>query len=139
MIKLLVARPRPTSGVLVEALGYAFPSGHSTAAAAGWLAAALVAGSLSRSFAPRVSLLAAALLVVALVGVSRIYLGVHAATDVLGGWALGGLWLALVLTATHVRTVRQLDPTTGPRHRRGPRLSEAPRRVHGHSSDLVGR
>ncbi len=139
MIKLLVARPRPTSGVLVEALGYAFPSGHSTAAAAGWLAAALVAGSLSRSFALRVSLLAAALLVVALVGVSRIYLGVHAATDVLGGWALGGLWLALVLTATHLLTVRQLDPTTGPRHRRGPRLSEAPRRVHGHSSDLVGR
>jgi membrane protein DedA with SNARE-associated domain/membrane-associated phospholipid phosphatase len=107
LIKLIIARPRPTSGALVEALGYAFPSGHSTAAAAGWLAAALVAGSLTRSFPARVSLLAAALVVVALVGVSRVYLGVHAATDVLAGWALGGLWVALALTGAHLLTVRQ--------------------------------
>lgn len=111
VVKLLVARPRPTSDALVAALGYAFPSGHSTAAAAGWLAAALVAGSLGRSFGLRVSLVAAALPVVVLVGVSRVYLGVHAATDVLGGWALGGLWLAVVLTASHLLTVRQASLT----------------------------
>lgn len=110
LLKLIIARPRPSSGALVKALGYAFPSGHSTAAAAGWLAAALVAGSLTRSFAARVSLLAAALLVVVLVGVSRVYLGVHAATDVLAGWTLGGLWVALVLTAAHLLTVRQRAP-----------------------------
>ena len=114
LIKLIIARPRPTSGALVEALGYAFPSGHSTATAAGWLAAALVAGSLSRSFALRVSLLAAALVVVVLVGVSRVYLGVHAATDVIGGWALGGLWVALVLTSAHLLAVRQHEPARSP-------------------------
>jgi len=36
-IKLFVARPRPDAEALVGALGYGFPSGHSTAAAAGWL------------------------------------------------------------------------------------------------------
>ena len=65
---------------------------------------------MTRSFAARVSLLAAALLVVVLVGVSRVYLGVHAATDVLAGWTLGGLWVALVLTAAHLLTVRQRAP-----------------------------
>lgn len=107
VLKVLIARPRPTSGALVQALGYAFPSGHSTAAAAGWLSAAVVAGSLCRSFAVRVRLLAGALLIVVLVGVSRVYLGVHAATDVLAGWALGSLWLALTLTARHLLTARQ--------------------------------
>jgi Uncharacterized membrane-associated protein len=101
VIKLLVARPRPDADALVRALGYGFPSGHSTAAA-GWLSAALVLGWLTRSVALRVGLAAVAAVVVALVGVSRVYLGVHQPTDVLGGWALGTLWLAAVLTALHL-------------------------------------
>lgn len=111
LIKLLVARPRPDTGALVRALGYGFPSGHSTAAAAGWLSAALVLGWLTRSVALRVSLGAGAAVVVTLVGVSRVYLGVHQPTDVLGGWALGALWMAAVLTATHLLTNRQTGPT----------------------------
>jgi membrane protein DedA with SNARE-associated domain/membrane-associated phospholipid phosphatase len=124
VIKLLVARPRPDTHALVIALGYGFPSGHSTAAAAGWLSAALVLGWLTRSVALRVSLGAGAAVVVMLVGVSRVYLGVHQPTDVLGGWALGTLWLAAVLTAFHLLVNRQAgrndtghaahdDPTAG--------------------------
>lgn len=106
VIKLVIARPRPTSAALVEALGYAFPSGHSAGAAAGWLAAALVAGSFSRSFRLRVNLMAAAILVVVLVGVSRVYLGVHTATDVMAGWALGASWVALGLLLSHLVGLR---------------------------------
>lgn len=98
-IKLIVSRPRPDGDALVEALGYGFPSGHSTQAAAAWLGMAVVLGSLTRSAGVRAAIGAVALVVVAMVGVSRVYLGVHEPTDVLGGWALGALWTCAVRTA----------------------------------------
>lgn len=113
VIKLLVARSRPASEALVQALGYAFPSGHSTAATAGWLAVAVVLAGLARSMTVRASVLAAALVIALLVGISRVYLGVHAPTDVLAGWALGGLWVTGALTLTHLLTSRSDDPPGG--------------------------
>ena len=49
---------------------------------------------LSKSRPFRVMTWSAATLIVFLVGVSRVYLGMHWATDVLGGWLLGSLWVA---------------------------------------------
>jgi undecaprenyl-diphosphatase len=103
VIKLLVARPRPTSGALVHALGYAFPSGHSTTGAATWFSLAVLGGSFLRSMAGRVLLGVLAVGVVVGIGISRIYLGVHAPTDVLGGWALGAAWVAGVLVLGRLR------------------------------------
>ncbi len=114
IIKLLVARPRPDAGALVRALGYGFPSGHSTAAAAAWLSAAVVLASLTRRAALRAALGAVALVVVVLVGISRVYLGVRQPTDVLGGWALGALWLAGVLTATQLLSGQAAPPAAVP-------------------------
>lgn len=110
IIKLVVARPRPASGALVDALGYAFPSGHSTTGAATWLSVAVVVGSLTRSAARRRLLAGIAVVVVVLIGVSRVYLGVHAPTDVLGGWALGSLWVAGVLATARVLSHRSAPP-----------------------------
>lgn len=98
LTKFAVARARPEDG-LVDSIGYAFPSGHSTAAAAGWIALAFVVGAAAGTRRARLLLLASALAVIAIVGMSRVYLGVHWSTDVLGGWALGGLWVGLVLVA----------------------------------------
>jgi undecaprenyl-diphosphatase len=95
--KLLVARPRPGSGALLDVEGYGFPSGHSAQAAAGWLAVATLLGGLSRDPTRRVALTAGAVVVILGVGFSRVYLGVHAPTDVLGGWLLGVAWLGAVL------------------------------------------
>ena len=118
-VKQLVARPRPPLALaLVDThsqLG--FPSGHAAQAAACWGVLAWLVGGLPawrRAWPMAVGAWTAALLVALAVGGSRVYLGVHWPTDVLGGWALGGLWLAVVLVAwtTLARTRPPASPTT---------------------------
>ncbi len=94
-VKALVARPRPMIGeVVASATGYAFPSAHATQAAAVWGALAVLAMTTLPDRRARRAVAAAAAALVLLIGVSRLYLGVHWATDVVGGWALGAVWLA---------------------------------------------
>lgn len=122
LIKLAVGRPRPDGVALVEALGYAFPSGHATAAAAGWLSVAIVLGGLIASWARKVALVTAAFLIAGVVGLSRVYLGVHEPTDVLGGWALGAFWVAVILVTTRV-----LAHSQDSEHPNAPQGSHAPK------------
>jgi undecaprenyl-diphosphatase len=86
-------RPDPSFADLVVP-GLSFPSGHAGTSAIVYLTlGALVAASRTRP-AERLFILAAAALVTMLVGTSRAALGVHWATDVLGGWAFGAAWAA---------------------------------------------
>lgn len=99
-VKVLVARPRPHVGALVAtASGYAFPSGHATQAVAVWGTIALILMPAASVTVGKIALGAGAAIIALLVGITRVYLGVHWTTDVLGGWALGALWLTAV-TAT---------------------------------------
>ncbi len=96
LAKPLVHRLRPPAADLIgHASGLAFPSGHATQALTAWgiLAVVLLTG---HTIQARAATLAAATIVVALVGASRIYLGAHWLTDVLAGYALAGAWLALL-------------------------------------------
>ncbi|MBA2427771.1 MAG: bifunctional DedA family/phosphatase PAP2 family protein [Actinobacteria bacterium] len=104
-VKGLVGRPRPRFHPLVQALGSSFPSGHAAAAAGMCAALAYVA---TRHLSPRrsVPVWTVAVGVSLLVGFTRIYLGVHWPTDVLGGLALGGFWTAVTATATTVIPMR---------------------------------
>lgn len=95
LLKVLVRRPRPQGFRLVEAPGLSFPSGHSMAAMAFygygiWLVRCGVCG-LPFSAAIEVALAC----VILAVGVSRVYLGVHYVSDVLGGFCLSFVWLIL--------------------------------------------
>ncbi len=97
--KPIVGRVRPPVQYrLVTETNPSFPSGHAVASAAviGVLAAVLV--PLLRRRALRVAVWASTVLVVLAVGVSRLYLGVHWPTDVIGGWLAGSGWLLACLT-----------------------------------------
>lgn len=116
-LKHLTGRVRPASVSQVFD-GFAFPSGHTTAAVAVWGAVAFLA-STGRSWRHQVTVWSAALAAGAAVGFSRAYLGAHWITDVIGGWLLGTAWLTMVITAAlavdHRRRLldhRDPDPTT---------------------------
>jgi undecaprenyl-diphosphatase len=97
-VKLLVDRERPPVPHLVAATGFSFPSGHAAAAAATYSALALVLGR-GRPWRVKAWLGTAAVAVVLVVSASRVLLGVHWLTDVLGGAALGAAWFLVCSVA----------------------------------------
>ena len=84
--KWAVDRPRPP-GPLVHTSGQSFPSGHA-ANSIGWLALAIALGLVIPNRVARIAAVAAGALLAVLVGLSRIYLRAHYASDVLAGEAL---------------------------------------------------
>jgi len=101
IVKPAVGRARPPAALQVGGpdIGRAFPSGHATQSIAfyGMLAVVLIAWYAPRH--PRL-FVAGAALVTLVIGGSRLYLGVHWLTDVLGGYALGLAWLSLVMVTS---------------------------------------
>lgn len=87
LIKQIVRRGRPPGAALVGLTTYAFPSGHSTTSAAVIPAAAYVLWR--EGFLPGRAACVIGAALPLLIGLSRVYLDVHWATDVLAGWSVG--------------------------------------------------
>lgn len=105
VIKLLIDRTRPSIDQLSGFSSSSFPSGHATAAAAGFAAFALLLGS-GRSKSVRAILSAAAVAIAVAVALTRVFLGVHWLTDVIGGLFVGWSWFALCSIAFGGRWLR---------------------------------
>lgn len=101
VLKMLFDRPRPDLTGVAEVFTASFPSGHATVSAVVFL----TIGAMLAESAPERQLkrffVGVAIGLTVLVGVSRIYLGVHYPTDVLAGWSLGAAWALLCTTAAH--------------------------------------
>jgi membrane-associated phospholipid phosphatase len=107
LFKAIMQRARPPFAALVlHQESYSFPSGHATASIVGYTMLAYVIVRLAglRGWRRRYVYAGAAVLVLA-IGLSRVYLGVHYPSDVLGGFTIGGAWVALCLTI--IRAVEQ--------------------------------
>jgi membrane-associated phospholipid phosphatase len=93
--KYWIGRPRPDLEThLVVVKTSSFPSGHANSSMIFFLTLALVATAGTKWQRPAV---VAAIVLSLLVGVSRVMLGVHWPSDVVGGWALGMLWVLVTL------------------------------------------
>lgn len=106
LLKHIFRRARPTfEQPLLELATYSFPSGHTVAATLFYGVVACYLVMLPRSWRSRTLVVAAACLMVALVGLSRMYLGVHYLSDVMAAVVEGGGWLAVCVTG--VSTLRR--------------------------------
>lgn len=115
LVKVVVRRPRPSVDLLRHFSGFSFPSGHATQAMVAWGLLAALASRAAASWSQKVAIWASGLLVTFVVGVSRVYLGAHWPSDVIGGWILGALWLSALLTlARTVPALRNHGPENGP-------------------------
>ncbi len=97
ILKLIFQRARPAAFFgYSEPSSFSFPSGHSFTSCAFYGVAAAVLSPRLRSVAGKVAAWAGAAFLVLAIGASRIYLGVHYPSDVLGGYAAAVVWVAAV-------------------------------------------
>ena len=94
-------RPRPTVvPALREVWSTSFPSGHAMESAIVYLTLGAMLMRVANRRVTKFYCLAVAMLLTAIVGISRVWLGVHYPTDVLGGWLIGFVWASICWLAT---------------------------------------
>jgi membrane-associated phospholipid phosphatase len=115
LLKEAVGRPRPTPDLVrvdEHLSSLSFPSGHVVTALTLYGLLIVLLPALIRSPLPRLALQGFCLLVVLGMGPARVYTGAHWPSDVLGGYVLGALYLALIIR--YYRRWRRTSETTNP-------------------------
>ena len=99
LLKRILQRPRPTEFRIVEEKGYSFPSGHSMVSMAfyGYLIY-LIYRYIKNKYV-KWTLITILSILICLIGISRIYLGVHYTSDVLGGFLLSISYLVIYISS----------------------------------------
>lgn len=115
VVKIVVNRPRPVvDHPIHEAFGKSFPSGHAMSSVVCYGALYLVLVPAFRTLRGRHIALGATILVCFLIGTSRLFLGVHFLSDVLGGYVLGLAWLIGAVAIFEVWRKEEGKPVTDP-------------------------
>ena len=101
LLKKILQRPRPTEYRIIEETGYSFPSGHSMVSMAfyGYLIY-LIYKYVKNKYVKWISISLLSILI-CLIGISRIYLGVHYTSDVLGGFLISISYLVIYISAVN--------------------------------------
>jgi len=106
LLKELFARPRPSfDHPLLRETSYSFPSGHAMESLVVYGMLAYLAVLALKTWRARTAVVFGAALLVLLIGFSRMYLGVHYFSDVVAGYAAGGVWLSALISG--VETIRR--------------------------------
>ncbi len=117
LLKAGFGRPRPDI-VPHEIVVYtaSFPSGHSLVAAVVYLTIGVLLAQAQTSYRIKIYILSLAVVLTLLVGISRIYLGVHWPSDVLAGWLAGSAWAFMLWIVAHyyMRRYRLRDGESPP-------------------------
>lgn len=98
LIKVIIARPRPEINKLVTETGYSFPSGHSITSMVFYGYLVYLTYKYINNKKIKILLIIFLILLIPTIGLSRIYLGVHYASDVLCGFLLGIIYLILFIS-----------------------------------------
>jgi undecaprenyl-diphosphatase len=108
VLKFIIARERPdiVPHLIIENTP-SFPSGHSTMSAVIYLSLAASLAHTQTKTKARLYIIFVALVFTLLIGVSRIYLGVHYPSDVLAGWLIGLAWASFCWFVAYVLTGRE--------------------------------
>lgn len=113
LIKVIIARPRPEINKLVTETGYSFPSGHSMVSMAfyGYLIY-LIYRYIENKYIKWLLIVLLSILI-CLIGISRIYLGVHYTSDVLGGFLLSISYLVVYISLIKNLKIKNITKENG--------------------------
>ncbi|MFG1625481.1 phosphatase PAP2 family protein [Kribbella sp. NPDC049227] len=111
-LKTLIGRSRPDVSLVLGPVthSFAFPSGHTLNSTVFFITVAALVWERIRRPRNRAAILAVAVLMSIGIGLSRVYLGYHWATDVLAGWTVAVVWLAIVLNVAAFVRARSGPP-----------------------------
>jgi membrane protein DedA with SNARE-associated domain/membrane-associated phospholipid phosphatase len=109
ILKIVIQRPRPVGATaFLHGETFSFPSGHALGSLVGYGMLAYVIGSnWTTTTRGRFRLVIATAVLVVAIGISRLYLGVHYFSDVVGGYAVGVLWLSVCISGLQVAERRR--------------------------------
>lgn len=118
LLKVTIERPRPAyASAFLTNLSFSFPSGHAMISLVGYgMLAYLLARFRATQRPTQVALFLGAFVLALAIGVSRLYLGVHYFSDVIGGYAAGTGWLATCITGLELECDRRTFASNGLRN-----------------------